>query len=181
MKMKKLMFAIAIVPFVALADNARDNFLKQQAYAEMQRVTGEVDEIQRNMQDLERKVDETSRMKTEIAQLKQEVESLRAQLAEIKRQQSADRDAIINDLTAKILKMQRTVATTPASSGATRRPAPAPVVYNGPVGELEVVSGDTLSTIARACGTTVATIKAINGLKSDSLRVGQKLKVPTSK
>jgi murein DD-endopeptidase MepM/ murein hydrolase activator NlpD len=40
-----------------------------------------------------------------------------------------------------------------------------------------VRSGDTLSTIARKHRTTVATIKRLNGLKSDFIREGQRLRV----
>ena len=41
-----------------------------------------------------------------------------------------------------------------------------------------VKSGDTLSAIAQRNHTTVATIKRINGLSSDKIRVGQRLKMP---
>jgi len=41
-----------------------------------------------------------------------------------------------------------------------------------------VKSGDTLSTIARQYGTTVRTIRAANNLRTDSIKVGQKLKIP---
>ncbi len=41
-----------------------------------------------------------------------------------------------------------------------------------------VKSGDTLSTIARQYGTTVRAIRAANNLRTDSIKVGQKLKVP---
>lgn len=41
-----------------------------------------------------------------------------------------------------------------------------------------VESGDTLYSIARRCGTTVSTMKELNGLKSDLIRVGQELFVP---
>ncbi len=41
-----------------------------------------------------------------------------------------------------------------------------------------VKSGDTLSTIARQYGTTVRAIRAANNLRSDSIKVGQKLKMP---
>jgi nucleoid-associated protein YgaU len=41
-----------------------------------------------------------------------------------------------------------------------------------------VKKGDTLSGIARKYGTTVAKIKAANGLKSDLIRDGKSLKVP---
>jgi len=41
-----------------------------------------------------------------------------------------------------------------------------------------VKSGDTLSRIAKAHGTTVKTIEAANGLESDRILVGAKLKIP---
>ena len=42
-----------------------------------------------------------------------------------------------------------------------------------------VKSGDSLSKIAsRYRGVTVNDIKAANGLKSDAIRAGQKLKIP---
>lgn len=44
--------------------------------------------------------------------------------------------------------------------------------------EYTVVSGDSLSKIAKQFDTTVAALKAANGLKSDSIRVGQKLVLP---
>lgn len=41
-----------------------------------------------------------------------------------------------------------------------------------------IKSGDTLGGIARKYGTTVAKLKAANGLKSDLIRAGKTLKVP---
>jgi LysM repeat protein len=41
-----------------------------------------------------------------------------------------------------------------------------------------VKSGDMLSTIAKANGSTVKAIRAANNLSSDSIKVGQKLKIP---
>lgn len=41
-----------------------------------------------------------------------------------------------------------------------------------------VKSGDTLYSLARKHGTTVAKIKSANGLSSDLIRIGQKLKIP---
>ena len=40
-----------------------------------------------------------------------------------------------------------------------------------------VKRGDVLGTIARRNGTTVARLKALNGLKSDRIRIGQRLRV----
>jgi LysM repeat protein len=41
-----------------------------------------------------------------------------------------------------------------------------------------VKSGDTLSAIASRNHTTVAALKRANGLSSDTIRVGQRLKIP---
>ncbi len=45
----------------------------------------------------------------------------------------------------------------------------------------EVVAGDTLGKIARKYGTTVEFIKKSNNLKSDVIRIGQKLRIWTGK
>jgi len=47
-------------------------------------------------------------------------------------------------------------------------------------GEYTVVSGDTLSKIAKKHGTTTADLKALNNLKGNTIYVGQKLKVAAS-
>jgi LysM repeat protein len=46
--------------------------------------------------------------------------------------------------------------------------------------EVVVARGDTLSSIAARTGTSVKTLKALNGLTSDTIFVGQKLAVPES-
>lgn len=47
-------------------------------------------------------------------------------------------------------------------------------------GDVYVVQkGDVLGTIARKHGTTVAKLKAANGLKSDMVRIGQTLRIPS--
>jgi len=45
-------------------------------------------------------------------------------------------------------------------------------------GSHTIKSGDTLGGIARKYGTTVAKLKAANGLKSDLIRAGKTLKIP---
>lgn len=45
-------------------------------------------------------------------------------------------------------------------------------------GHYVVASGDTLSSIAQSAGTNVATLKSLNGLSSDNIRLGQKLMIP---
>ena len=66
-------------------------------------------------------------------------------------------------------------ATTP---GATKGGEP---VVAGP-GEYIVKSGDTFAKIARTNGTTIAALTAVNpGVKSNSLKLGQKIKLPAAK
>ncbi len=57
-------------------------------------------------------------------------------------------------------------------------PASAPAVGGG--GEYVVKSGDSLSKVAVKNGTTVKALREVNHLKSDMIRVGQKLQLPGS-
>ncbi len=62
-------------------------------------------------------------------------------------------------------------ASTPAVTGA------APVAANGEQ-IYTVKSGDTLGAIAKNYGTTVKALRSLNSLKTDNIKVGQKLKIP---
>ena len=70
--------------------------------------------------------------------------------------------------------------------------APAPVAakpaakkgyapYTGATKEYVVVSGDTLGSVAYGNGINIRQLKELNGLSSDSLKIGQKLKIPAEK
>ncbi|HEY9173738.1 MAG TPA: LysM peptidoglycan-binding domain-containing protein, partial [Verrucomicrobiae bacterium] len=61
-----------------------------------------------------------------------------------------------------------------AASGAT--PAPAADTASGET--YTVKSGDNLTTIAKKFGTTPKALRAANGLKTDRIKVGDKLKIP---
>lgn len=50
--------------------------------------------------------------------------------------------------------------------------------YSGAMKEYVVKSGDTLGAIAYGSGINIRQLKALNSLTSDSLKVGQKLKIP---
>ena len=53
--------------------------------------------------------------------------------------------------------------------------------YTGATKDYIVKGGDTLGAIAYGNGITIRQLKALNGLKSDVLKVGQKLKIPAEK
>ena len=57
----------------------------------------------------------------------------------------------------------------------------ATAAYTGATKEYVVKSGDTLGSIAYGNGINIRQLKALNGLTSDSLKVGQKLKIPAEK
>ena len=164
---------IAIVGMIASSavaqHNDRDAFIRQQAYAEMQRVASQIDVLQNNFDELQRRV---SRLegRNESAGLRAEVESLKTTVAELRRQLSSQRGEIVRDLSAKIVKIQKESAPPPL-------PPPQKVVI-GPHQEYVVQSGDTLSLISQAFNCPVKKIKEMNGLKNDNLRIGQKLMLP---
>lgn len=68
-------------------------------------------------------------------------------------------------------------STAPATGGAA---SPAPATIDTATGQqiYVVKSGDNLTTIAKQYGTSVKAIRVANSLKSDSLKVAQKLKIP---
>ena len=147
----------------------RENFMQQQAYAEMQRVSGQVDVLQSNLGDLQRRVGALE-SGGDSRGIRQELDALKAAVAELRRELQSQRGEIVKDLSRRIAKMQ------------TSAPAPKPIetrkVVIGPHQEYTVQSGDTLSLIAQAFNTSVSKIKEMNGLKSDNLRIGQKLNLP---
>ena len=55
------------------------------------------------------------------------------------------------------------------------------VAYTGATKEYVVKNGDTLGSIAYGNGINIRQLKELNGLSSDSLKIGQKLKIPAEK
>ena len=164
-KITAVIFVAALAAGTAFAQArsgaGRDAFLKQQAVAEMQRVSAQVDVLATNQEELSDRIRKTEAMKNEI-------ESLRA-ISELRREMHGQRDEIVRALSKKIATIQ------PPAPKSTPAPRPRPT---GPCYEYTVQSGDTLSLIAKAFGTTVQKIKDMNGMKSDALKIGQKLNVP---
>lgn len=166
---KSLMMAVALAATMAFAQG-KDDFMRQQAMAEVQRVSGQIDVLQNNFDDLARRVSKLESGGGETRALRQEIDSLRSTVAELRRQMESQRGEIVKDISGRIAKMQ---------------PPPAPerktvkkTVVTGPHYEYTVQSGDSLFIIAKAFNTSVSKIREMNNLKSDSLRVGQKINVP---
>lgn len=77
---------------------------------------------------------------------------------------------------AKAAKAAATAAG--SAAGTADATAGAADAATGEAGVYRVKGGDNLGKIAKKHGTTVKAIRALNGLTSDSIRVGQKLKLP---
>ena len=166
---RNVALAAALLPALALAQG-KEGFVVQQAYAEMQRVQGQVGVIQSNVNDLQSRVSSLEASSGDKG-LRREVEALRAEVASLRRQLASQREEIVRDLSARIAKMQ-------ASAPAPRQQEPARPAVTGPHREYVVESGDTLTVISQAVGVPVKKIKEMNGMKDDRLRVGQKLVLP---
>jgi hypothetical protein len=104
-------------------------------------------------------------------QLRAEIAALKSAIQQLRGDMDSQRSEIVKDISARIAKLP--------IGGSERKQAPASkVVYSGPHLEYTVQSGDSLYLISKAFNVPVKEIKEMNSLKSDNLRVGQKIKVP---
>ena len=176
MKKTLILSAAALCWGVALSAPTTQNrnaFLQQQAYAEVNRISGQVDALQRNYEDLDRRLSALERGGSENAAMRSEINSLRSQISDLKRQLEAQRGEIVNDLSGKMAKMQQQQAAAAAAA------KPKETVVAGPHLEYTVQPGDTLSLIAKAFNTSVAKIRQMNPrVNPNSLKVGMKINVP---
>ena len=173
MNIRRIVTAGCVLGCAMAYGQAKENFMQQQAYAEMQRVSGQVDVLQSNLSDLQKRVGDLEGGGDASKGIRRELDALKDSIAELRRQMKEMRGEIVKDLSGRIAKMQ---AAMPAPA-----PAPQPVekkVVIGPHQEYTVQSGDNLTLIAQAFDTTVGKIKEMNNLKNDNLRVGQTLKLP---
>ncbi len=169
MKTKILTAAFIFAGVAATAQsNSRDQFVKQQAYNEMMRVVRQMEVLETNLSSLSDRVSKLEKG-GETSDLKAEVEALRIELNRLKGEMGSQRKEIVSDIVKKINTTQS--RNTLSSSGKSHSNISNCEQY-------EVQKGDTLSLISQAFGTTVRKLKELNGLKSDNLRVGQKLLVP---
>lgn len=162
-------------PLLFAQQSNRDAFLRQQAYAEMQRAMSQLETLQSNFDSLDRRISKLEHGGNTQA-LQAEIDSLRAAVAELRRELANQRGEIVKDLSGRIAKMQ------PKDPPPAPQPKPTKKKVDvGPTMTYEVQSGDSLYLIAMAFNTTVAKLRELNNLKKDNLRIGQKLIVPQTK
>lgn len=169
MKKRIMLFTVSAVCAAAFAaGDAREAFLRQQAFQEMQRVSGQVDVLQSNFEELSRKVGSLERR--DDSSLRAEIDSLKAAVEELRRELRSQRGEIVKDLSSRLSKITK--------ENAKAAQPPPKKTYSGPCKEYTVVGGDTLSLISQAFNVPISRIKEMNSLKSDNLRIGQKLYLP---
>ena len=130
--------------------------------------------------------DENAELETRVIELERKIASLQEtnkqllnEIAAVKRQSAADADAREAQMKAILSKIDK-LAATPAPAATVPTPVSAEAGYE----IYEVQKGATLSVIAKAYSevfgktVTVQDIKKANNLKSDTLQIGQKLKIP---
>jgi LysM repeat protein len=179
-----------IVPLLLLSGCAA--YLEEQQLetarqrTEVQNQRTDVDQLKSRIEALEKILqDQDSRMAALSAENDKQRKDIREQLAAMDRtlkayeaSREADKQEIINDLTAKISKIADMMR--PQTQSVSSRPvAVAPSGSPSQGREHLVQAGETLSAIATAYKVKVAALVQANNLKSaDSLRVGQRLVIP---
>lgn len=102
---------------------------------------------------------------------RQRFDALNAALEQERANRSQEIQAVSKAMAAEIVRVEK-------SAMAAAKPS-APSAYSGKYKELVVQKGDTLSGISSLAGVSIESIREANGLKSDVIRVGQVLKIPT--
>lgn len=64
--------------------------------------------------------------------------------------------------------------------GETKKPAPVPAPAPATTKTHKIIKGDTLTSVAKKHNISVESIKSANGLRSDTISLGQTLKIPTT-
>lgn len=108
-----------------------------------------------------------------LAQGQSDIDLLKARIDVQERRISQLENALIR-LSSQ--SAQQAAAATPQKASSPAASQPGPVANQSQT--YQVAQGDTLTRIAKRHKTTVAAIKKENGLKSDALRIGQKLRIP---
>ena len=174
MKKVSLSVLVVLVGGLAFANEGKALFLAQQASGEVQRLSQQLSAIQETQDSLSLrlgKVEQKASNQEEVKSLRAEVDALRAEVSQLRARQEQMREEIVKELSQRIgvLIKQNQPKAPPA------RPVEPAVEA---AGEYTVVAGDTLTLISQAFQTTVRRLKEVNGLKSDNLRIGQKLIIP---
>jgi predicted RNase H-like nuclease (RuvC/YqgF family) len=148
------------------ASLARQQADYDKMFDDVQRLNEKMNGIQLEQQNLAREMDSLRKSPREDLVVRNRLDTLDRQVQALSAAREADRKQIVTELSHK-------VATIVGSGSSSGRSGAAESGYEHVVG-----AGQSLSSIAAAYKTSVASIKKANNMKSDVVRVGQKLFIP---
>ena len=183
MKHKELLiFAIVVVLGTAGAPTApaQDQTLAQQVAIldeRLSKLRADVDAIQANQQQIQQDLKQIQSQLEEVHQSgpsasANDLQALEARVKALDAARETDKKVILDQLAKELATMSGSHGG--AGGGASN---PSGGAANG--GEYVVQKGDTLSAIAKNNGVTITDLKKANNLTSDSLKIGQKLVIPS--
>ncbi|QBG49101.1 LysM peptidoglycan-binding domain-containing protein [Verrucomicrobia bacterium S94] len=147
------------------AVQAREQAAARQTEERMYRMQGTVEAVE---MENARLMKELQSLRSQVNAMNGQISSLNSKMNALDARQKKEMANLIQEVKALLRKTAASHSSSSSSSS----------VHRGPGREHIVESGHTLSAIAQAYGTTVKAIKQANNLKSDQIRVGQKLFIP---
>lgn len=100
---------------------------------------------------------------------RQRLDAINAAMEQDRASRRQELETVSKAMAAEILRVEKNAAAS----------RPATAAYSGKYIEIEIQKGDTLGAMATAAGVSIESIRELNGLKNDVIRVGQKLKIPS--
>ncbi|MGD1018263.1 MAG: LysM peptidoglycan-binding domain-containing protein [Verrucomicrobiia bacterium] len=182
MKHKELLiFAIVVVLGTAGAPTApaQDQTLAQQVAIldeRLSKLRADVDAIQANQQQIQQDLKQIQSQLEEVHQSgpsasANDLQALEARVKALDAARETDKKVILDQLAKELAVLSG------SHGGGGGGANPSSGAANG--GEYVVQKGDTLSAIAKNNGVTITDLKKANNLTSDSLKIGQKLVIPS--
>lgn len=140
---------------------------------DIQKLSERLNSVQLEQQNLTREMDALKKAPREDADSRARIDELNRQIRAVNSAREADRKQIVEELSRKVAAIVGGSAGVSSGSSGGSRSATSETGY-----EHVVKAGETLSKIAKEYKVSVATIRQANGLKSDVVRLGQKLFIP---
>ena len=182
MKHKELLrFAIILVAFAVtgLPAQAQEQTIAQQVSIldeRLSKLRADVDALQFSQQQIQQDIKQIQGQMDEVRHAgpsasANDLQALEARVKALDAARETDKKVIIDQLAKELAAMSGG-----AHAGKTTTATATATAETG--NEHVVQSGETLTSIAKSCGVTIADLRKANNLTSDSLKVGQKLVIP---
>jgi LysM repeat protein len=180
MKHKELLrFAMILATFAVtgLPAQAQEQTIAQQVSIldeRLSKLRADVDALQFNQQQIQQDIKQIQGQMDEVRHAgpsasANDVQALETRVKALDAARETDKKVIIDQLAKELAAMS-------GGSRGSKTATPAAPAETG--NEHVVQSGETLTSIAKSCGVTIADLRKANNLTSDSLKVGQKLVIP---